>query len=191
MRRVIVSEYVTLDGVIEDPGGAESFELGGWSRPYFSPDAGKFAFEQLFSAEALLLGRVTYEGFAAAWPAMKDEQGFADRMNTLPKYVVSRTLRNAAWNRSIVLRGDAAAEVGRIKQQDGGPLLVYGSARLVRTLLAHDLVDELRLWIHPVVLGAGKRLFADRDNRNLRLIASQELGSGVVIVTYRPLTASA
>src|ERR1700736_2347925 len=160
-RRVVVSEFVSLDGVIEDPGGAESTDFGGWTIPFWNEQLGAFKAAELFASDALLLGRKTYEGFAAAWPSMTDEAGFADRMNSNRKYVVSSTLQNTEWNNSTILGGNPAEEVARIVEEPGEDILVGGSASLVQFLLANDLVDELRLAVYPVVLGAGKRLFAD------------------------------
>jgi dihydrofolate reductase len=188
MRKVIVSEFVTLDGVMEDPGGAEKTERGGWSFKFMSPESGKYKLDELFACDGLLLGRVTYQGFAKAWPSMKDEVGFADKMNGLPKYVVSTTLDKVEWNNSRLVKGNVAEEVKKLKQQPGKDILVYGSAELVKTLMKHDLVDEYRLMVHPVVLGSGKRLFGDTvgATKVLTLADSKAFGSGVVLLTYRP-----
>src|SRR3954454_6978624 len=145
MRTIVVSEFVTLDGVMEDPGGAEGGR-GGWAFRFERGDEGdKFKLDELLAADALLLGRRTYEGFAAAWPSMADEQGFAEKMNSMPKYVVSSTLEGADWNTSTVLKGDVAEEVSKLKQEVDGVILVAGSAQLVQAMLEHDLVDQLRL----------------------------------------------
>jgi dihydrofolate reductase len=187
MRKLIVTEYVTVDGVMEDPGGGEKTGHGGWSRPFWSPEAGKFKFEELFAADALLLGRVTYEGFAKAWPGLKDEAGFADRMNNLPKYVVSTTLENPTWNNTSVIRQNAAEAVSKLKQADGQAILVAGSAQLAHLLRQHDLVDEYRLMVHPVVEGGGKRLFQDGlGATTLKLVETKALGKGIVLMTYVP-----
>src|ERR1051326_8067916 len=171
MRKIVVSEYVTLDGVMEDPGGAEKTEHGGWSFPFWSEEAGKFKFDELFASDALLLGRVTYQGFAKAWPSMKDEQGFADRMNGLPKYVVSTTLEELAWNNSHLIKGNLTEEITKLKQQDGQDILVAGSGELVAALRQYDLIDEYRLLVHPIVVGGGKRFFRDGMNKEtLRLV---------------------
>src|SRR5438034_6348338 len=155
MGRIVVTEFVSLDGVMEDPGGAEDFEHGGWSFEFNRGEEGdKFKLDEAFEAEALLLGRVTYEGFAAAWPSRDGE--FADKFNTMPKYVVSSTLGEPEWNNSTVLRGDVAEEAGKLKREVEGMILVAGSARLVQALIEYDLVDELRLMVYPVVLGSGK-----------------------------------
>jgi dihydrofolate reductase len=178
MSRVVVSEYVSLDGVMDEPGR--------WSMPFFDDEVSKFKYDELFASDALLLGRLTYEGFAAAWPTMTDEQGFAQRMNSLPKYVASTTLTAPEWN-ATVIEGDIAGRVAELKRQPGGDLLVGGSGTLVRSLMEHDLVDEYRLLVHPIVLGAGKRLFADGMAQTvLDLVDARAFGSGVVALTYRP-----
>ncbi len=165
MRKVVVSEYVTLDGVMEDPGGAGGSRFGGWSMQFWSPEAAQFKFDELFASDALLLGRVTYQGFAAAWPSMQDEQGFADRMNSIPKHVVSTTLHELAWNNSRLIAANVAEEVAELKRQPGQDILVSGSGKLVHTLMRRRLVDEYRLMIHPIVVGGGERLFEDADDR--------------------------
>ena len=186
MRKVIVSEFVTLDGVMEDPGGAEKFEHGGWTMPYWSEEIGKVKFDELFASDALLLGRVTYQGFAAAWPSMTDEAGFADRMNSLPKYVVSKTLEEVKWNNSRLIQGNVAEEVAKLKQQPGQDILIAGSGKLVQTLMQHDLIDDYRLLVYPVVLGSGKRLFQDGSKTTLRLVETKAFRSGVVLLHYQP-----
>jgi dihydrofolate reductase len=185
MRKVIVSEFVTLDGVMEDPGGAEKFEHGGWTMPYWHDEIGKVKFDELFASDALLLGRVTYQGFAAAWPGRTDEAGFADRMNSLPKYVVSTTLEEVAWNNSRLIKGNVAEEVSKLKQQPGQDILIAGSGVLVRTLMQHDLIDAYRLLVYPVVLGSGKRLFRDGSKTTLRLVETKAFPSGVVLLEYQ------
>jgi dihydrofolate reductase len=188
MRRVVVTEYVTVDGVMEDPGGGEKSKHGGWSFQFWNDEAAKFKFEELFASDALLLGRVTYEGFAAAWPTIKDEAGFADRMNNLPKYVVSATLDEVTWNNSTLIKGNIVEEVRKLKEQPGQDILVAGSSDLVRTLAQHDLVDEYRLMVHPVVLGGGKRLFQDEISKTvLKLIDTKVFSSGVVVLSYEPV----
>jgi dihydrofolate reductase len=186
MRKVVVSEFVSLDGVMEDPGGAEAFEHGGWTRAYWGDEIGKVKYEELFAADALLLGRVTYEGFAKAWPSVKDEQGFADRMNGLPKYVVSQTLGEVAWNNSWLLKGDLAQEVTALKRQEGKDILVFGSAQLVRELHRLELIDEYTLLVYPLTLGSGKQLFGDGIKQSLELIEARPVGAGVVLSRYRP-----
>src|SRR5437868_14000309 len=154
MGKIIVTEFVSLDGVIEDPGGAEDFKYGGWTFEIDRGDEGnKFKLDETMEADALLLGRKTYEGFAAAWPSREGE--FADKFNAMPKYVVSSTLTNPSWSNSTVLKGDVADQVRKLKQKQEGDIVVHGSARLVQTLLENDLVDELRLMVFPVVLGTG------------------------------------
>ena len=186
MGKLVVSEFITLDGVIDDPGGAEEFDRGGWAFQFERGAEGdKFKLDETLGAEALLLGRVTYEGFAAAWPSRTDEVGFADKMNTMPKYVVSSTLEELTWSNSTRLDGDVSAEVAKLKEQVSGELLVAGSATLVQTLIEHDLVDELRLMVFPVVLGSGKRVFGETsDKKTLRLADSKIVGDGIAILTY-------
>ena len=186
MGRIVVTEFMSLDGVVEDPGGAEAFKYGGWSFEFERGDDGdKFKLDEALDADALLLGRVTYEGFADAWPSREGE--FADKFNTMPKYVVSSTLTEAEWNNSTVLDGDVVEQVSKLKQEQDGEIVVHGSARLVQTLLDHDLVDELRLMVFPVVLGAGKRLFGETaDKKGLRLADSKTVGDGVAILIYEP-----
>jgi len=184
--KIVVTEFVSLDGVMEDPGGAENFKHGGWSFEIARGEEGdKFKLDEAFASEALLLGRVTYEGFAEAWPSREGE--FADKFNNMPKYVVSSTLGEPEWNNSTVLKGDVAEEVQKLKQEQDGDIVVHGSAQLVQTLVEHDLVDEFRLMVYPVVLGSGKRLFGDtNDKKPLRLVDSKVVGDGVAILIYEP-----
>jgi dihydrofolate reductase len=186
MGRIVVTEFMSLDGVVEDPGGSENFRYGGWSFEISRGDEGdKFKLDEAFSSDALLLGRVTYEGFAAAWPSREGE--FADKFNTMPKYVVSSTLKDPAWNNSTVLNGDLAEEVAKLKQEVDGDIVVHGSVRLVQALVEHDLVDELRLMVYPVVLGSGKRLFGETsDKKTFDLADSKVVGDGVAILVYQP-----
>ncbi len=186
MGRIVVTEFVSLDGVMEDPGGAENFKHGGWTFEINRGDEGdKFKLDEALSSEALLLGRVTYQGFAEAWPSREGE--FADKFNTMPKYVVSSTLEEAEWKNSTVVTGDVADEVAKLKQEHDGDIVVHGSGRLVQALLEHDLVDELRLMVFPVLLGSGKRLFGETSNKKpLRLVDSRVVGDGVAIVIYEP-----
>jgi len=187
MRKVVVTEYVTLDGVFEDPGGGEGTRHGGWSFQFWNEEAGKYKFDELFASDALLLGRVTYEGFAKAWPTMKDGGEFADRMNSIPKYVVSTTLKDLEWNNSHLIQGNIAEAVAGLKQQEGQDILVAGSGELVRMLMRHDLIDEYKLMLHPVVLGDGKRLFSDGiDKTVLKLVDTKAFSSGIVILSYQP-----
>src|SRR4030081_2259208 len=176
MARIVVTEFVSLDGVIEAPGGGEDYEHAGWT---FEIDRGadgdKFKLDETMDSEALLLGRVTYEGFAAAWPSMKNE--FADKFNNMPKYVVSSTLDAPAWNNSTVLSGDVLEEVTRLKQELDGDIVVHGSAQLAQALLENGLVDELRLMVFPVLLGKGKRLFGALSGKTpMRLADSKTVG---------------
>jgi dihydrofolate reductase len=186
MRRIVVSEFVTLDGVMEDPGGAEKFERGGWAFKFDrGPQGDKFKLDEVMASDALLLGRLTYQGFAAAWPSRYGE--FADKMNNMPKYVVSTSLKKADWNNSTLIKKDVVEQVSRLKAMPGGDILVAGSCQLTGTLLQHDLVDEFRLMVFPVLLGCGKRLFNDRDESlALRLEESKPVGSGVLILIYHP-----
>jgi dihydrofolate reductase len=188
MGRLVVTEFVTLDGVMQDPGGAEkdTFSRGGWSFAFNRGDEGdKFKFDELQASDAQLLGRVTYEGFAKAWPTI-DAGEFSEKMNGMPKFVVSSTLTNAEWNNSTVLRGDLAEEVGKLKQQFQGDILVAGSAQLVQSLLALDLVDALHLMVFPVVLGEGKRLFADDAPMvNFTLVEATRMGDATTLVLHR------
>jgi dihydrofolate reductase len=189
--RIIVTEFVSLDGVMEDPGGAESFRHGGWSFQFDRGEEGnRFKLDEALSSAALLLGRVTYEGFAAAWPSREGE--FADKFNTMPKYVVSSTLERPEWSNSTVLKGDVAEEVAKLRQEQDGDIVVHGSAQLVQALIEQDLVDELRLMVFPVVLGAGKRVFGETsDKKALRLVDSKVVGDGVAILVYEPARDSA
>jgi dihydrofolate reductase len=189
MGRIVVTEFVSLDGVVEAPGGGEEFEHAGWS---FEIDRGeegeRFKLEETRASDALLLGRITYEGFAQAWPPREGE--FADKFNSMPKYVVSSTLADPTWNNTTVLSGDVADEVKKIRDEHDGDVVVHGSPQLVRTLLEHDLVDELRLMVFPVVLGTGKRLFGDTsDKKPLRMVESKVVGEGVAILVFQPAAA--
>ena len=185
MAEIVVTEFVSLDGVMEDPGGAESFKYGGWTFEIErGSDGDNFKLEETMDTDALLLGRVTYEGFAAAWPSREGE--FADKFNTMPKYVVSSTLESPEWENSTVLEGDVVDSVSRLRRELDGKIVVHGSAQLAQTLLEHDLVDELRLMVFPVVLGSGKRIFGETsDKKRLRLVDSRTVGDGVVILVYR------
>ena len=178
MRKVIVTEFITLDGVVEAPEK--------WSFPFWNDEIAKFKHDELFASDALLLGRVTYQGFAAAWPSRTDETGFADRMNSLPKFVVSTTLEQVEWNNSRLIKENVAEEVSKLKQQPGQNLLIYGSGALVHTLMQHNLIDEYWLLVYPVVLGSGKRLFKDGSNTTLKLVETKTFSSGVVLLCYQP-----
>jgi dihydrofolate reductase len=189
MGRIVVTEFVSLDGVMEDPGGSENFKYGGWSFEFARGDEGeKFKLDETVGTEALLLGRVTYEGFAEAWPSRTGE--FADKFNSMPKYVVSSTMDKAKWTNSTVLNGDLEEEVAKVKEAHDGDIVVHGSAQLVQALLEKDLVDELRLMVFPVVLGSGKRVFGETtDKKTLQLVDSQTVGEGVVILIHEPVRA--
>jgi dihydrofolate reductase len=184
MGRIVVTEFISLDGVIEAPGGGEDYKYGGWTFEIDRGDEGnRFKLDETMSSAALLLGRRTYEGFAAAWPERDGE--FADKFNTMPKYVVSSTLRDPEWTNSTVLSGDVVDEITKLKQEQDGDIVVHGSAQLVQSLIENDLVDELRLMVFPVVLGTGKRLFGETaDKKRLRLSSSTVVGDGVAIQVY-------
>jgi dihydrofolate reductase len=184
MGRIVVTEFISLDGVIEAPGGGEDFKHGGWTFEIDRGDEGnQYKLDETMSSAALLLGRRTYEGFAAAWPERDGE--FADKFNTMPKYVVSSTLREPDWANTTVLRGDLADAIATLKQEQDGDIVVHGSAQLVQSLIEEDLVDELRLMVFPVVLGAGKRLFGETtDKKRLRLSSSTVVGDGVAVQVY-------
>lgn len=187
MRKIIVTEFITLDGVIEAPGGNETAHPhAGWQFKYESPEAGKYKVDELASVDTLLLGRITYDGFAEYWPSQTGEC-FADPINSMPKYVVSRSLQKVEWNNSHILR-DVAKDVAALKKADGGDILVYGSATLAKALLHHDLIDELRLMVHPLSIGGGLRLFD--DNRELKKFAlkhSRAIDGGILILEYQPI----
>jgi dihydrofolate reductase len=190
MANIVVTEFISLDGVIEDPGGSENFTHGGWSFQFSRGDEGdRFKLDETMASSALLLGRVTYEGFAEAWPSRSDEFGFADKFNTMPKYVVTATLKDPDWNNSTVIDGDGdvVGAIRKLKEELDGDVVVHGSAQLARALLDADLVDELRLMVFPVVLGSGKRLFGEMgDKKRMALVDAKTVGDGVSIVVYRP-----
>ena len=191
MGRIVVTEFVSLDGVMEDPGGSEHSKHGAWTFKFNRGDEGnKFKLDETMNAEAQLLGRVTYEGFAQAWPKRSGDP-FSAKFNSMPKYVVSQTLKTADWNNSTILKGNVVEEVKKLKQRLKGDILVSGSARLVQTLIANDLVDQLNLMVFPVILGSGKRLFGDtKDLKTLSLADSKSVGDGVLILVYRPASAT-
>jgi dihydrofolate reductase len=178
MRKIIVSEFVSLDGIMESPHE--------WSFPFWNEEAAKYKFDELFASDALLLGRVTYQGFAAAWPSMTDEEGFADRMNNLPKFVVSATLQHADWNNSSLIKEDIVEEIKKIKRQAGRDILVFGSAMLVQTLMQHNLIDQYRIMVFPIVLGGGKGLFKNVNKTDLKLSEIKAFNSGVAVLHYHP-----
>jgi dihydrofolate reductase len=186
MGNLIITEFISLDGVMEAPGpDGSAYKYAGWTFGISRSDEGdKFKLDEAMNAEALLLGRRTYEGFAKAWPSMEGE--FADKFNSMPKYVVSSTLGNGEWNNTTILSGDLAAEVTELKRKVSGSLVVHGSAQLVQSLIEHDLADELRLMVFPVILGQGKRLFgATSDKKPLELVESKTFGAGVELLVYR------
>ena len=186
MAAIAVTEYVSLDGVMEGPGGGEDYEHVGWTFDFARGEEGdRFKLDETLASDALLLGRVTYEGFAAAWPSM--DGPFADKFNAMPKYVVSSTIAEGSWSNTTVLSGDVVEEVTALKKEREGEIVVHGSARLAQTLLEHDLVDELRLMVFPVLLGTGKRLFGETsDKKAMELIESRRVGDGITIAIYRP-----
>ncbi|SME98234.1 dihydrofolate reductase family protein [Pseudogulbenkiania subflava] len=203
MRKIIVSEFMTLDGVMEAPGGEPGHPHTGWVRDFMGPEQLRYKLDEVLEAESLLIGRITYESFAAAWPQRSqpshgadpdlervaeqrsEMQQFADKMNAMPKHVVSTTLQNPQWNNSHVIGSDVAGEIARLKQREGGPMLVIGSRLLVHTLMAHDLVDEYRIMIFPVLLGSGRRLFPETPDKTvLRLVDSRTFSTGVAVHSY-------
>jgi len=189
MGKIVISTNVSLDGVVQDPDGEEGFRLGGWFGQFGGKDLeawAKVELEEVLGAEALLLGRRSDEWFASRWLSRSGE--FADRLNSLPKYVVSSTLEEPKWNNSTVLKGDVVNEVSKLKQELDGDILVYASYQLARTLLDHDLVDELRLVVFPVVLGAGERLFGETsDKKPMRLVHARTVGDGLAFLIYQPV----
>jgi dihydrofolate reductase len=189
--RIVVTEFVSLDGVMEGPGGDDDFVRGAWSFEFDRGQEGdQFKLDETREAQALLLGRRTYEGFAAAWPSREGE--FADKFNNMPKYVVSSTLEDPEWNNTSVLSGDPLEEVSRLRSEQEGDIVVHGSAQLVHALVENDLVDEIRLMVFPVVLGTGKRAFGETsDKKPLRLASSRTVGDGVNILVYEPARAEA
>ena len=186
MAKIVVSQFVSLDGVFEDPGGSEGWDRGGWAFKYDrGPEGDQFKLDEVMASDALLLGRTTYEGFAEAWPSRKD--AFADKFNGMRKYVVSSSMDEAEWNNSVVVRPDELVDtVTRLRQEPGGDVLVNGSAQLVETLRANDLVDEYRLMIYPVLLGSGKRLFKDGvDATALQIVETNQTGQVATVVLQR------
>jgi dihydrofolate reductase len=185
MGKIVVTEFVSLDGVMEDPGGAEGTPHGGWTIPYWNDEIAAFKKEELVAADSMLLGRVTYDGFAAAWPAMSDPDGFADRMNSIAKYVVTSRLDTLTWSNSTRLDGEVDYAVRALKDRVDGSILVGGSATLVQALIRHALVDEFRLVVYPVSLGAGKRVFDDGLYTRLELTDAQRTSTGAILLCYR------
>jgi dihydrofolate reductase len=188
--RIVATEFVSMDGVVEDPGGSENFEHSGWSFKFDrGADGNQFKVDELRASDALLLGRITYEGFAEAWPSREDDEaGFAQKMNAMPKYVVSTTLGDPEWNNSTVIKENVPEEVSKLKDRYEGDIVIHGSGRLVRSLMEHGLVEELRLMVFPVVLGKGKRLFDGAPTTSFKLTDSKQVGSdGVTILTFAPI----
>lgn len=193
MRRIVVGTFVSLDGVYQAPGSPEEdteggFEHGGWQLPFFDADAGRFIDESYAATDGLLLGRMTYQIFAAFWPTAPSEDPFAGQMNSMPKYVVSKTLKEVTWNNSRLIKGNLAEGVAKLKRDPGsGHIAVVGSGKLAQSLMRLNLVDEYELWVHPVVLGSGKRLFDGGVPKTpLKLVNTRTTGSGIVILTYQP-----
>jgi dihydrofolate reductase len=184
MGRIVVTEYISVDGVVEAPSGTEPFERVGWTDAFSrGPEGDQFKWEETKASDALLLGRVTYEGFAPVWPKLEGE--FANKFNTMPKYVISSTLKDPEWNNTTVLTGDIVEEVTSLKQRFEGDIVVHGSPQVAQTLIEHDLVDALHLQVYPIIVGAGKRLFADTSaTKRLRLIDAKIVGDGVHLLTY-------
>jgi dihydrofolate reductase len=179
--RLVATEYVSVDGVMDEPGK--------WSFPFWSEEASQFKAEELAATDALLLGRITYEGFAAAWPTMQDTGEFGERMNSIKKYVVSTTLKDPTWTNTTVIDGDVVDEIKKLRAQPGKDLLLSGSGTLVRSLIPHDVIDEYRLMVYPIVLGQGKRLFnGDEPERVLQLTGVKQFASGVTVLSYVPKT---
>ncbi len=175
MRKLVMTMFLSLDGVIENPA---------WTAPYWNDETAKYKADEMIASDALLLGRVTYEGFAAAWPSRKDDG--AEEMNSRPKYVVSTTLNEVTWNNSHLIKSNVVEEITKLKQQPGQDILVYGSGTLVQTLIQHNLIDRYRLLVYPVVIGSGQRLFKDGSTATLKLVEAQSFSSGVVALDYEP-----
>jgi len=185
-RKIVATDYISLDGVVQDPVGMENSGLGDWTGPFRRGSEGdRLKHEELMAASALLLGRVTYDGFAAVWPLVDDPEGFAERINSLPKYVASRTLTTAGWRNTSIIGGDLAQAASAMRQEDGGDILIYGSASLVHQLMPLGLIDEFRLMVYPIVLGRGVRLFPDGCAARLTLTGQVRLEDGIMLLTYR------
>lgn len=184
-KKIVVTEYVSIDGVIEDPVGMENSGLGNWTGPFSrGPEGDKFKLEELLAADSLIFGRATYETFASAWPHMKDETGLADRMNSLPKIVASSTLKNPNWGETTVWNGDIVSAARTFRAQGDGTALIYGSASVVHQLAPAGLIDEYNLMVYPTILGAGKRLYPDGAKSALALVENRQLGDGIVLLRY-------
>ena len=189
MRKIIVSEFISLDGVFESPGDdGSSFKHAGWTMPYGNDEFMKFKAEELFSSGALLLGAVTYDGFAKAWPTMKGAGEFGERMNSLSKYVVSTKLKETTWNNSTIISKNVVEEISKLKAMEGQDILVFGSGVLVQTLIQNNLIDEIRLLVYPIILGSGKRFFQEEDIAKLQLLEARAFKTGVVLLRHRFIT---
>lgn len=188
MRRIIATEYLTLDGIFEDPGGGEETEHGGWSFKFWNQEAMQYKHDELFASDTLLLGRITYEGFAKAWPTMKDTGDFGEKMNSISKYVISTTLQNVQWHNTTLIKEHIDEEVFKLKNQKGKDILIEGSGELIAFLTQKNLIDEYRLMIHPIILGSGKRLFKQGfPSRKLRLLETKIFTTGIVVLHYQPV----
>jgi dihydrofolate reductase len=186
MAKILVSDFVSLDGVMEGPGDIDPFELRGWSMPYMTPRIGHMKFDELKNSGGMILGRKTYEGFASFWPnAPEDESGFTSLMNNIPKYVVSTTLNKVDWNNSILINNNVFNSISELKKKISNDLLITGSADLINSLIPQGLIDEFRLWISPVVVGKGKHLFQEGTNLKLKLIEAKFFDSGSVLLDYQ------
>ncbi len=177
MRKVVVGMFMSLDGVVQEPM---------WTSPYWNDEIARFKHNELFSSDTLLLGKLTYEGFAQAWPGRTDEQGYADRINNLPKYVVSSTLEKGDWGNTTIIKNNFVEEVAKLRQQDGENILIFGSVKLINGLMKHNLIDTYNLLVYPLVLGKGQRLFEDGSEAKLKLVESIPSGSGVITLIYQP-----
>lgn len=187
MRKIVVTEFMSLDGVFEAPGpDGSGYTYEGWAFPYHSEEFGKFKFEELQETDMLLLGRITYDGFAKAWPQRSGDE-FSDKFNSMPKSVVSKTLQKAEWNNSHIIHDNIVQEIKKLKEGSGGNITVHGSGTLARFLIENGLVDELTILLYPVVLGTGKRLFADAQKTNFTLVESRPFKTGVVVLSYQTI----
>ena len=185
-RMIIATNYVSLDGVIEDPVGMENSGLGDWTGPFTRGPAGdKFKLDELLESDAMIYGRRTYDGFAAVWPTIDDPQGFAKRINALPKYLASRSVTTPAWNNTTLLGKDLIGDIRKLKAQPGSNILIYGSASIVHALMAHGLIDQFTLMVYPIVLGSGKRLFPVGTSSRMQLEESRQFGDGIVLLKYK------
>ena len=185
MGRIIATEYMSLDGVIQDPVGMENSGLGDWTGPFSrGPKGDTFKHQELADAQALIFGRVTYDGFAAVWPQVDDPEGYARRMNSLPKHIASSTLKKLDWNNSRLIEGDLVSAAQTIRSDTDGDVLIFGSASIVHQLLPHGLIDEIRLMVYPTVLGRGTRLFPDEVAKQLALVEADQFNDGIMLLRY-------